>query len=145
MLKLQHYIWFQGLYRFPKPICAPQVWSRMYSMCPCEERKVAGMHTHTWMCKGWLGKKVHEREYLVPSTGTLVAVPKYCRLFFQNEWLWPLFIQQVCWCHFFFQELHVLVIITIFQSFSLLHLLWWSAIMICDYKSLKTEIMVSIF
>ena len=56
-------------------------------------------------------------------------------VFLQIKGLWQLDIEQVCWCHFsltfihFMFLCHILVILTIFQTFKLLlFLLWWSVI-----------------
>lgn len=54
--------------------------------------------------------------------------------FFLNaiEGLWQLCVEQVCWHHFsrrfayLVSLCHILVILEIFQTFSLLYLLWWS-------------------
>ena len=62
-----------------------------------------------------------------------IALYRYCFLFFFNtESLWPPFVKQVCWCHlpttfaYSGSPSNILVILTIFQPFSLL--LWCSVI-----------------
>ena len=76
------------------------------------------------------------------------VLPKYCKFYWR-------FVATLCWASLlvpsfprvlahFVSLNHILEILTISQTFSvLLHLLWWSVIR--EYDSLKAQMMVSIF